>query len=714
VQLNGGGNSSGGVLNVAGGAVFDLAGSSTNVQTLTGTYTGGGGGTVLFSQGTIQVGTGSGLIFNFPANMFQWQGGTITSAGRRDLSNLGFITLSGSSTATFTGALDNSGNITQIGAITLRLTNGNLNNQFNGTVDFQGTNGIVVTGASSINNAGIIKKSADAGTITLAPVVNNPGSLEVDAGTLRITGVVTQIVAGALTAGVWTVKNGATLTIASSGNLATNNAIVSVQGAGAAFTNFNNLATNGGTFSLLDGAVLSPTGNFTNNGTFTLGVGSTLTIGGTYTQGGAGVLNVQIGGPPDSGQFGQLSSGGTANLAGTFGVSLANGFAPAPGDDFQVLTFASKNGDFTTTNGLQPGRNRAFTALYVPSDAPTSLHLVARQVVFHSNVQEIFVIGLDNQVYAQKLNADGTPNGDFFLTATDRRHAVKALSIGKDASNNTELFVIGLDDQVYAQKFDANGDPVGTYFLTRASRVKFMTVGRDGNNNPLLFVIGLDDQVYAQKFDANGNSASNYFLTKPGAIKTLAVGNDASGNPELFVIGMDNQVYAQKFDANGNSASNYFLTKGGAVKAISVGFDINQRPELFVIGMDDQVYGQKFDANGNSISDYFLTQAGKVKSLLAGHDGNNNPEVFVLGLDDQVYAQKFDVNGSSASSYFLTKPGAVKSLTLGYDANNDPELFVLGLNDEVYGQRFDVDGNSISDYFNTSPGSKVQTIRLTP
>src|SRR5262249_8040054 len=43
---------------------------------------------------------------------------------------------------------------------------------------------------------------------------------------------------------------------------------------------------------------------------------------------------------------------GAVTLAGSLNVSLASGFTPGPSSGFQVLTFASRTGDFAGENGL--------------------------------------------------------------------------------------------------------------------------------------------------------------------------------------------------------------------------------------------------------------------------------------------------------------------------------------------------------------------------
>jgi hypothetical protein len=91
-----------------------------------------------------------------------------------------------------------------------------------------------------------------------------------------------------------------------------------------------------GTVRLLD--------SFTNDGTVIITAGSTLDVG-NYLQSGTGTLEVQLGGPPASGQFGILTVG-TATLAGTLQVDLVNGYGGNPGDVFPIFTYRSRMGNF--------------------------------------------------------------------------------------------------------------------------------------------------------------------------------------------------------------------------------------------------------------------------------------------------------------------------------------------------------------------------------
>src|SRR5262249_13914321 len=109
LTLNGG-TSTGGTYNAAANSVLDLTAGST--QTLTGTYTGSGAGTVQFSGGTLSLGVAGGT-FNFATGLFQWIGGTISGG---TLNNTGTLGISGSGNKILNSAtLRNTGTITWTG-----------------------------------------------------------------------------------------------------------------------------------------------------------------------------------------------------------------------------------------------------------------------------------------------------------------------------------------------------------------------------------------------------------------------------------------------------------------------------------------------------------------------------------------------------------------------------------------------------------------------
>jgi hypothetical protein len=86
--------------------------------------------------------------------------------------------------------------------------------------------------------------------------------------------------------------------------------------------------------------VLAPGGNGGN------GVG-TFSIQGDYYQGSTGVLEMGLGGVA-AGQYDVLAVSGKAFLGGTLLTSAVNGYSPAAGDSFKLISYKSRTGEFTT------------------------------------------------------------------------------------------------------------------------------------------------------------------------------------------------------------------------------------------------------------------------------------------------------------------------------------------------------------------------------
>jgi hypothetical protein len=204
---------------------------------------------------------------------------------------------------------------------------GVFNNQADATFEVQNDENVSWNGGTpQFNNAGTLTKSF--GTLTTFSNVplNNTGTVDVQSGKLSFTGGYTQ------TAGV-TRLNGGEL---------------------ASTTMLN---VNGGK---LEGSG-TVTANVTSAGQVAPGFSpGLLSITGSYTQAGSGVFKVEIGGTEAGTGFDKLTVSSMATLAGAIDASLTGAFTPNVGDSFEVMTFASRTGDFTNDSGLVIGNGLGF------------------------------------------------------------------------------------------------------------------------------------------------------------------------------------------------------------------------------------------------------------------------------------------------------------------------------------------------------------------
>jgi len=322
-DLNSGATVSGaGTTTIPSGTVNFNAGSSltTAVSMSGGVLNLTTGGTVtlpsLTQSGGVLAGTGIVDI----TGAFTWSGGTQDNVGVTN-ANGGLTLSSGGSKILNNGrTLNNVGMATWTdgeffignGAAFTNTMTGTFDIQHAGTRNFGGG----VGGGSTVNNAGAMTKSAGGSITTVNAGFNNTGTLNANNGTLRFTSSFTQ------TAGSTTLNGG----------------------------NFDGGITfnfSGGTL----GGVGTITGNVNNTGA-TVGPGmstGTLNIAGNFIQSAGGSLDIELG---SAVSFDVLAITGSATLDGTLNVISFGGFAPGAGSSFQVMTYASRTGDFLTKNGL--------------------------------------------------------------------------------------------------------------------------------------------------------------------------------------------------------------------------------------------------------------------------------------------------------------------------------------------------------------------------
>jgi hypothetical protein len=357
-----------GTVDVQTGTI-NLAGSFANYNVTTGTLTGGTyrvTGTLQFTDGNVLT-NAAALVLDGPASRVVNQANVNALANLADNAATGSLAIQDGRNFTAAGGFHNTGSLTINSGSTFTaggdytqtdgattLAGGTL---AAGTVDLQGG---LLAGTGTINanvvNAAQIQ-NGDAGTAGALTINGSyaqaaAGSLAVGPGsTVSLTGAFANFAAGTLTGGTYFLAGTFRFTGA---QIVTNAAVIILDGPAAMIIDESGndalaaLAVNDAAGSLLlaDGASLTTAGDFSNRGYLSVGPGSVLTVNGDYTQGSAATLEVQLGGTPDTGLFGQLRVRGTAALDGALVLTPVDGYVPGSGDAFPILTFGSRNGDF--------------------------------------------------------------------------------------------------------------------------------------------------------------------------------------------------------------------------------------------------------------------------------------------------------------------------------------------------------------------------------
>lgn len=186
-------------------------------------------------------------------------------------------------------------------------------------------------------------------------MVSNSGTLDVVDGTLLVDGDFVQ------SAGETRLRNGSVLGRRPgwSGDLVFNGG--ALRGLGAL-----DFGTNPGVVQN-NGAVVDPIGRLTINN-------------GGYRQGASGTLQIDVGGLTPETEHDVLNVGGSAAFAGRLSLAAANGFAPAAGDVFNVITCGSCSGEFAAIDhglGLAFGPEYQSGGVVIP-DNPTLIEVVQR------------------------------------------------------------------------------------------------------------------------------------------------------------------------------------------------------------------------------------------------------------------------------------------------------------------------------------------------
>jgi autotransporter-associated beta strand protein len=271
---------------IAGATDVTFAGSNTvtlnNFNSYTGTTTISGGGTVSIA----------GSIASPTINVTH---GTLQLTANSALSGTPDVTLGNGTT---TGVLDIAGTTNAVGGLSGGAGNLVTNtNSAPATLNFAGgcsTFGGVIQDGDSSSGGGPVALNIASGSLTLSGANTYSGGTTVNGGTLAVNGSI---------AGPVSVNFG--------GTLAGHGAVV-----GLAYVAF--------------GGFLAPGNGPTSTGTLTLG---------SLTLNSGSQTNIKLAGATPGTQYDQVQIGGPLSLDGTLLVSLINGFMPAVGNAFDILTW---------------------------------------------------------------------------------------------------------------------------------------------------------------------------------------------------------------------------------------------------------------------------------------------------------------------------------------------------------------------------------------
>jgi hypothetical protein len=356
--------------------------------------------------------------------------------------------------------IENQGTITTLGAGIFQIGS-TLNNKAFALFDVADNAGFRF---GILNNEmnGLIRKSGGNGSTTFdQTTINNIGTLQVESGTLLLTGSVPQLSGSTLSGGTWNVLNGSTLSITIGSNITSLgvDATVRLSGATAAFDKISTLHTNNGRFQIDGGKNFSAVGAFSNNGTLSVGSGSTMSAAGTLTNNGrtegtgtvtanitshgiispgqsTGVLtidgnatlfndsriDIELGGITAGTEYDRLLVTGSATLNGVLHLDLINGFSPTVGNSFDIFDWGGPvGGTFTTldlpllTGGLAWIMNQLYTTGVLTVGLPGDFN---------------FDGVVDTADYIVWRKIDGTPEGYNTWRANFGRTVSSSASVG--------------------------------------------------------------------------------------------------------------------------------------------------------------------------------------------------------------------------------------------------------------------------------------------
>lgn len=321
-----------------------------------------GSGKLTMTSGNCIFGSGNAFI-----NQSTIQGaGTIGDSNPMPITNTG--TILANQTSTLYIVPDVTG-FTNIGKLTV---NKGSTMQINGLFNNLSNTGILTSGTYNVTGILGVQGSVVTNDATLTLTGASAAMLNTITNANALIGLASNASAGALS-----LQSGQALTTSTS----LSNAGKVTVGSSGSFTIGGTYAQTAGT-TTIDGSMSATSvtlqkGSLVGKGTLGGTVSSSasmtagdstskpgkLTLTGTYTQNSTGTLNISVGGTA-AGTFGDLAVTNGVSLGGTLSIKLINGFVPAIGDSFTILTGSAVSGEFATVKGTSINSSEHFQVNY--------------------------------------------------------------------------------------------------------------------------------------------------------------------------------------------------------------------------------------------------------------------------------------------------------------------------------------------------------------
>jgi hypothetical protein len=215
---------------------------------------------------------------------------------------------------------------------------------------------------------------------------------------------------------------------------------------------------------------------------------------------------------------------------------------------------------------------------------------------------EVFTLGVDNTVWADKDSAGLVPLGGY----------LESISAGLDAAGNPEVYGIGGNNAVWVNHVDGRG------WSSLGGNVTAISASSDNT----VYAIAPNNLVYVD-FGLGWYSQGGYSTQ-------ISASTTGSGLPEVFAIGSSNSVYVDVLGQSG------WTDLGGSYSSLSA----STNGAIFAIGANNTVSAD----TGSGF--YYL--GGYLKQIAAGTDQYGRTEVYGIGGDNAIWVNH--LNGSGWSS----------------------------------------------------------------